>query len=492
VKWQGDFSSTPHDGANVMPVYLAMSKPLKINAKGANWREISYKGKLLDINEIVILAKESGKYDGVIVANLSDKGVGMTTSKTATTFIAFSQTQIKSAIGNNRAFDVTNPDIRFSFGGRKALTADVYSLETAQRRLKNGVNPETVRKETGWFKGVDQQFRFEINDSDANFKSSFGAGMKIQTVGDLFSGAVFETLGDVVDHPALFAAYPSLAKTPIKLFDSASSPGFVASFSEEGILLSQQCSPAEALSALLHEIQHGIQQFEGFALGGTPAQFKSISSDDVAKLLRAELQIAKKAKAYLSCFASDWTDFGTPAQKKAVNRVKAARLAVKLFDETGVDPRFSTKEGQYRHLYGEVEARNVQTRQKFTDEERVLMSPYSTQDVLNRPIVVFNGKEMPNARVPMNSLFAVSAVAVNGSDSLREVQGCVLKGMHSGMVLSVSNGVVVQRVNRSGETVRHDVTRLSEPVQVGDVVDVSYRDGLGVISGLQRESLVER
>jgi len=114
VAWRGDFSEKLKDGANVMPVYITMRKPLKVNAKGENWREILYKGEYRDLNEIVQLAKDSGKYDGVIVAKVADKGVGVTTSKTATTYVAFNPTQIKSATGNTGQFSPDSDDIRFS------------------------------------------------------------------------------------------------------------------------------------------------------------------------------------------------------------------------------------------------------------------------------------------------------------------------------------------------------------------------------------------
>ncbi len=110
VAWQGDFSATPHEGANVMPVHISLRKPLKVNAKGENWREILYKGEYRDINEIAEMAKASGKYDGVIVSKVRDKGVGRTESKTATTYIAFNPTQIKSVF-NRGTFDPNDANI---------------------------------------------------------------------------------------------------------------------------------------------------------------------------------------------------------------------------------------------------------------------------------------------------------------------------------------------------------------------------------------------
>lgn len=69
----------------------------------------------------------------------------------------------------------------------------------------------------------------------------------------------------------------------------------------------------------------------------------------------------------------------------------------------------------------------------------------------------------------------------------------VSQGSFSGKILSVADGVATQRINRAGDTVQHDVSRLSAPVAVGDVVDVQYRDGgVGVVGGLERGAGVGR
>lgn len=111
VEYQGDFSTKYVADANVVPAYLSIKKPLKVSAKGESWRDIVYKGEFYDINELAKLAQESGKYDGLIVTQVKDKGRGDVTSKTATTYVAFRPEQIKSAIGNNGNFDPADPNI---------------------------------------------------------------------------------------------------------------------------------------------------------------------------------------------------------------------------------------------------------------------------------------------------------------------------------------------------------------------------------------------
>ena len=101
VKFQGDFSKEYKDFANIRPHHIALKKPLTVNAKGESWRDINYKGQFMDINELAQIAKDSGKYDGLIVKNVYDHGVGGIKRKPTTTYAVFDPSQIKSAISGD-------------------------------------------------------------------------------------------------------------------------------------------------------------------------------------------------------------------------------------------------------------------------------------------------------------------------------------------------------------------------------------------------------
>lgn len=58
----------------------------------------------------------------------------------------------------------------------------------------------------------------------------------------------------------------------------------------------------------------------------------------------------------------------------------------------------------------------------------------------------------------------------------------VVEGTYSGKVLSVQDGVVTQKINRAGDTVQHEIARLSIGVSPGDIVDINYKNGSGSIS----------
>lgn len=89
------------EGGNVMPVYLRILKPLKINARGDNWSNIYYQNDEWDTNHLMAFAQEKG-YDGLIVRNVHDRQEG--TGQQSDIFAVFAANQIKSAVSNTGTF----------------------------------------------------------------------------------------------------------------------------------------------------------------------------------------------------------------------------------------------------------------------------------------------------------------------------------------------------------------------------------------------------
>jgi ADP-Ribosyltransferase in polyvalent proteins len=65
-------------------------------------------------------------------------------------------------------------------------------------------------------------------------------------------------------------------------------------------------------------------------------------------------------------------------------------------------------------------------------------------------------------------------------------QNLVHQGIFSGRIVGFADGVVTQKVNREGATVQHAASKLTMTVEVGDVVDIGYSNGQGVVSGLAK------
>jgi hypothetical protein len=335
--------------------------------------------------------------------------------------------------------------IRRSFAGEGAATADKMALATARQRVDAGENAETVRKETGWFKGVDGKWRFEINDKKAKLlpkamqqpgrlnrateylRITYGVTYDIGSPkvtdeqmsaslrwADENKGGVL--LDEAIQHDALFAAYPSLRSMRVAI---TSDPKFHGTYSKETntITISQgRINEADredrVLSTLLHEIQHGIQNIEGFATGGTPKNMAKMLDKEkfdamVAKddALTAEFEALKKKYSGIA-------DNDLP--KGVSEKVRQLRSEINAVRNTGwreaTNPfsrgQYTDDElfAGYRRLAGEVEARNTQARQGMTDAQRRETAPSATADTPDSDvIVVFNGKDAMSAPAPANA-----------------------------------------------------------------------------------------
>lgn len=158
------------------------------------------------------------------------------------------------------------------FAGRNSQTADLGNLKLAQDQIKAGRSPEAVRRATGWHRGADGKWRYEIADDEARFHSKLRNRIEgketegVFSIGEARDGNVY-TLGEILDHPKLFAAYPHFRYIPVTFLENSDTRGTYYESSNE-IVLKLTADPDQMLSTLLHEVQHAIQAREDFARGG--------------------------------------------------------------------------------------------------------------------------------------------------------------------------------------------------------------------------------
>lgn len=451
------------------------------------------------------------------------------------------------------------------FAGENAATADQYTLARARDLIAKGRDPDSVRRETGWFTGHDGRWRYEISDEDAKWGgaqepdldalareiapmiqeegsddrgiyaakwvSGEGDGDWLRAFGrtksEAFASVVravarkrglygngwdgkmgpdeSHSLGDVLAHPKLYAAYPKLRDYTVTFVAPTDVRGsFNPNWNtiEVGIVADKDAM----LSTLLHEVQHAIQHIEGFATGGNTedsfvnsirARLNFVTTEareklagwvhgneraiidaemaaqkyrhalmwesaqrlldyserdtpsGVFRLIRNETQwvyepelrdnegvrdfqylfygIPKRgpkrnaaireiahegARLILAAIPADVrAEFKADTRKvrsmidalarqrrkadKALDEKRAIEREVSALSEVQEGHKYSTAYDIYRHLAGEVEARNTQARQGLTDEQRRNTAPSQTQDVdTSKVIVVYGGMEV--------------------------------------------------------------------------------------------------
>lgn len=155
----------------------------------------------------------------------------------------------------------TGPPARFSYAGKNANGANLDSLREAQEMQAAGADMESIRKATGWHQFADGKWRFEIDDSR----------MQLRT--DAADIPNYTTLGELVDAPELFEAYPDMADLSVTFhtLEDGQNGGYSRKFDSIELSRDLKNRPEALLNSLIHEVQHAIQNREEFASGANPA-----------------------------------------------------------------------------------------------------------------------------------------------------------------------------------------------------------------------------
>lgn len=290
-----------------------------------------------------------------------------------------------------------------TFGGVGAKTANLDALQWAHQLEGQGKSSTDIWHATGWNRGADGQWRFEIPDTGARMG---GLGAKpnmynpdMLAVGspplDFKNPSASYKLSDVLQHPELFKAYPELANMPVRPMPFEKVLGGVkgAFYPSKGEMYLARAKPPEMLSTTLHEIQHGIQTNEGFGQGGNPGQF--ISPADKT-FIQDTAEHQKELQAQVKDLGLTWYDavsaagrplnkFSPASTQEAFPKLQNAGLLDSLKEyldkETLVDHINSKAFRQYKAVPGEVEARNVQTRLGNSPYTNATTPPEATEDV---------------------------------------------------------------------------------------------------------------
>jgi len=261
--------------------------------------------------------------------------------------------------------------------GKGAKTADLVQLRKAEDLEKAGGNADDIWRETGWGRGADDEWRFEIDDSDAF----------LEHPRNIPSGYYR------LQHDDLENAYPDRMRSlqqsilnnggPIRGKYLPSSNTIVAR-GREG-----------HRSTALHELQHMVQSKEGFGLGGNPKEFVPQTTYTADELTDAaiidKMMSGRGGMNQLDAMEHFKKVIGREPARKAFSALErvgrgktldGARDAARLAE----DPMES-----YRRLAGEVEARNVQKRMDWTPEQRRETPPWATEDVPRDQQIVRRG-----------------------------------------------------------------------------------------------------
>lgn len=344
-------------------------------------------------------------------------------------------------------------------GAESADRADEVStrldnLRVAREMESDNRDAKSIKLATGWERGADGKWRYEIPDlkyfgkGDAGYKKVRGKqpwSKELDGLSDrIFDGEElsaeeqrrfeelaqeeenFKTdylnrekphLADWVENDELFKAYPELKR--VKLVFSDQLPANVGgSYNEREhtIVVNRNYVGGDTSSVLAHEVQHAIQYIEGFARGGNTDQlerdFDAAKAEWKARSYAHELE--EKAKE----LGEDYDQLGVERAlireyedmdmldwlpDKEI-RIKGFNYFARGYADRSMDDairRFRLNEStrsdfnsylEYQKLGGEVEARNVVKRMGMSADERRASLAEETEDVSREDQIFLRGE----------------------------------------------------------------------------------------------------
>ncbi len=115
-------------GEFVYEVFLDIKSPLKVDGEARKWDDLDT--PYGNTTREIVGSAEAAKQDGVIFRNIKDNWIDDVDAQDAgTVYYANKPSQIKSATDNTGEFDAKNPDIRFSTGATRNISADKFEKE---------------------------------------------------------------------------------------------------------------------------------------------------------------------------------------------------------------------------------------------------------------------------------------------------------------------------------------------------------------------------
>lgn len=310
---------------------------------------------------------------------------------------------------------------RYSFGGQNARRADLEALDRAKEMERQGVAMETIFRETGWYTGADGKWRFEIDDSgmeysrwgDLNRSDRAEYARFRELEGKFIDGSITMEeqnelrqlidqghgpgraeeqqtlqLSDFVRHDELYQNYPQLRRAGLRFADLPD--GTSGSYNPGANVItldnSLRSSPEDTL---VHEIQHAIQNAEGFAGGSSPEYWERarIDAETAASAARENLRLWLQDIGYQDYVRQSmdrvvageitldqhWENLqrfketSSRAREIAASEQEVARYEERMRE---LDQMGRTAQELYQNTAGEIEARDVTDRRRMTPEQR--------------------------------------------------------------------------------------------------------------------------
>lgn len=241
-----------------------------------------------------------------------------------------------------------------------------------------------IRLATGWERGADGKWRYEIPDE--RFTPEFIASLEksSERYKDERTQERYTYIGEIYgENSELLKIYPNLSEVSIRInihpdnkdegYFMKGTEGDKYTFGTSDEIEVKATSIEKAQSILTHEIQHAIQHIEGFARGGNVNEFKK-------KYAELNERVDDYNKKLSKASSKGEKELYAQLMSEKMDVVKEIQSLQDEYGVVGVKP--------YNNLAGEVEARNTETRKDFTPEQRREKLLQETEDVARAEQIV--------------------------------------------------------------------------------------------------------
>ena len=352
-------------------------------------------------------------------------------------------------VAPGKHFNSRNDDPRFMFAGEKgAARADRVeealtrrnNLDAAQKMEAAKKEAKTIKWATGWERGADGKWRYEIPDGiyhpkgDAELKKALakqpwseelnGLSDRILDGEELSKEetehfnelaekeAAFKAdylkkkkphLADWLENDELFKAYPELKRVGIVFTDNMPKEQAGYYDSKSNAITVNTNSSEDTASIIAHEVQHAIQRYEGFATGGNLKAAMEYLSGNKRADVKIKQQLAYKLSQEKGLGLSEeevnslighleYEDISDDELQKQIDAL-CQKHNITEDQLEDIYPMDSVWHEAYNRISGETEARNVQKRMGMTAEERRASLAADTEGVArDSQILLFDDK----------------------------------------------------------------------------------------------------
>ncbi len=283
----------------------------------------------------------------------------------------------------------------------------IHPLNGIIRFLYGGKNARGYGRARAKFCSLyDTKERFEINDGRAALKP-------LPTRRDGKVDA-YLALGDVLHHPELYRHYPALRNLDVHIeigpdlvatgkftaFEDRSAEGL---FDIQPEILVRAPDVESAMEIFIHEVQHCLQEEEGFAMGGNPDQFRMTTVERASwqadrrywHAIRAVKTTAQDENLTLEEAAEilkregDYEISATVVDNARIHTFASIQGQLALIDQAlGKSNGFAS----YQAMAGEIEARDSMARIDLDAAGRRAVVPYSSENISPKEAIVQFGQ----------------------------------------------------------------------------------------------------